>query len=90
MSVITGDAVPFVRDMGESEVVCECMKVLRQLFKEQVSKLAPRFRPGSFARIKVALWCSALPWCLAPAMKALFIIQSYKRCSVDRRTGEHY
>uniref|UniRef100_A0A8C4ZE07 Lysine demethylase 1B n=1 Tax=Gadus morhua TaxID=8049 RepID=A0A8C4ZE07_GADMO len=35
MSVITGDAVPFVRDMGESEVVCECMKVLRQLFKEQ-------------------------------------------------------
>lgn len=35
MSVITGDAVPFVRDMGEQEVVDECMKVLRELFKEQ-------------------------------------------------------
>ena len=47
MSVITGDAVPFVRDMGESEVVSECMKVLRQLFKEQVSQLAPGLRPAS-------------------------------------------
>ncbi|CAL8298829.1 unnamed protein product [Lota lota] len=35
MSVITGDAVPFVREMGEQDVVSECMKVLRQLFKEQ-------------------------------------------------------
>jgi len=37
MSVITGDALVFVRDMAEEEVVAECMKVLRELFKEQVS-----------------------------------------------------
>lgn len=36
MSVITGDAVPAVRDMEDKEVVDECMKVLRELFKEQV------------------------------------------------------
>lgn len=35
MSVITGDAVPAVRDMEDKEVVYECMKVLRELFKEQ-------------------------------------------------------
>lgn len=35
MSVITGDAVPSLRDMEEKEVVDECMKVLRELFKEQ-------------------------------------------------------
>ncbi|KAL7382463.1 hypothetical protein ABVT39_022906 [Epinephelus coioides] len=35
MSVITGDAVPTVRDMEDKEVVDECMKVLRELFKEQ-------------------------------------------------------
>ncbi|KAG8004905.1 Lysine-specific histone demethylase 1B, partial [Nibea albiflora] len=35
MSVITGDAVPVVRDMEDKEVVDECMKVLRELFKEQ-------------------------------------------------------
>lgn len=35
MSVITGDAVPAVRDMEDEEVVDECMKVLRELFKEQ-------------------------------------------------------
>ncbi|KAE8282267.1 Lysine-specific histone demethylase 1B [Larimichthys crocea] len=35
MSVITGDAVPAVRDMEDKEVVDECMKVLRELFKEQ-------------------------------------------------------
>lgn len=37
MSVITGDAVPAVRDMEDKEVVDECMKVLRELFKEQVT-----------------------------------------------------
>lgn len=36
MSVITGDAVPAVRDMEDEMVVDECMKVLRELFKEQV------------------------------------------------------
>ncbi|CAM9164321.1 unnamed protein product [Lampetra planeri] len=35
MSVITGDAVSAVRDMEDKEVVDECMKVLRELFKEQ-------------------------------------------------------
>uniref|UniRef100_A0A4W6DU99 [histone-H3]-N(6),N(6)-dimethyl-L-lysine(4) FAD-dependent demethylase n=1 Tax=Lates calcarifer TaxID=8187 RepID=A0A4W6DU99_LATCA len=35
MSVITGDAVPAVRDMEDKEVVDECVKVLRELFKEQ-------------------------------------------------------
>uniref|UniRef100_A0A672IRF9 CW-type domain-containing protein n=1 Tax=Salarias fasciatus TaxID=181472 RepID=A0A672IRF9_SALFA len=35
MSVISGDAVPAVRDMEDKEVVNECMKVLRELFKEQ-------------------------------------------------------
>uniref|UniRef100_A0A673AWT9 [histone-H3]-N(6),N(6)-dimethyl-L-lysine(4) FAD-dependent demethylase n=1 Tax=Sphaeramia orbicularis TaxID=375764 RepID=A0A673AWT9_9TELE len=35
MSVITGDAVPAVREMEDKEVVDECMKVLRELFKEQ-------------------------------------------------------
>lgn len=37
MSVITGDAVPFLRDMEEKDVVEECMKVLCELFKEQVT-----------------------------------------------------
>lgn len=37
MSVITGDAVTAVRDMEDKEVVDECMKVLRELFKEQVT-----------------------------------------------------
>lgn len=37
MSVITGDAVPAVCDMDNKEVVDECMKVLRELFKEQVT-----------------------------------------------------
>lgn len=36
MSVITGEAVPSVRDMEDKEVVEECLKVLRELFKEQV------------------------------------------------------
>lgn len=36
MSVITGEAVPAVWDMEDKEVVDECMKVLRELFKEQV------------------------------------------------------
>lgn len=36
MSVITGDAVLSVRDMEDKDVVDECMKVLRELFKEQV------------------------------------------------------
>uniref|UniRef100_G3NC89 [histone-H3]-N(6),N(6)-dimethyl-L-lysine(4) FAD-dependent demethylase n=1 Tax=Gasterosteus aculeatus aculeatus TaxID=481459 RepID=G3NC89_GASAC len=35
MSVITGEAVHAVRDMEDKEVVDECMKVLRELFKEQ-------------------------------------------------------
>lgn len=37
MSVITGDAVTVVRDMEDKEVVGECLKVLRELFKEQVA-----------------------------------------------------
>lgn len=36
MSVITGDAVTVVQDMEDKEVVGECLKVLRELFKEQV------------------------------------------------------
>lgn len=36
MSVITGEAVPSVRDMEDKVVVEECLKVLRELFKEQV------------------------------------------------------
>uniref|UniRef100_A0A8D3B9E6 CW-type domain-containing protein n=1 Tax=Scophthalmus maximus TaxID=52904 RepID=A0A8D3B9E6_SCOMX len=35
MSVISGDAVPAVQDMDDKEVADECMKVLRELFKEQ-------------------------------------------------------
>lgn len=36
MSVISGDAVSCVRDMEDKQVADECMKVLRELFKEQV------------------------------------------------------
>lgn len=36
MSIISGDAVSSVRDMEDKEVVDECMRVLRELFKEQV------------------------------------------------------
>lgn len=36
MSVISGDAVIAVRDMEDKEVMDDCMKVLRELFKEQV------------------------------------------------------
>lgn len=36
MSIISGDAVSSVRDMKDKEVVDECMRVLRELFKEQV------------------------------------------------------
>lgn len=36
MSVISGDAVSAVRDKEDKEVVDECVKVLRELFKEQV------------------------------------------------------
>lgn len=39
MSVITGEAVHAVRDMEDKEVVDECMKVLRELFKEQVTRV---------------------------------------------------
>uniref|UniRef100_A0A669F8D0 Lysine demethylase 1B n=1 Tax=Oreochromis niloticus TaxID=8128 RepID=A0A669F8D0_ORENI len=35
MSIISGDAVSSVRDMEDKEVVDECMRVLRELFKEQ-------------------------------------------------------
>lgn len=42
MSVITGDAVAVVRDMDDKEVVDECMKVLRELFKEYVSLSRPQ------------------------------------------------
>ncbi|XP_061903318.1 lysine-specific histone demethylase 2 isoform X1 [Entelurus aequoreus] len=35
MSVIAGDAVAAVRDLEDKDVVDECMKVLRELFKEQ-------------------------------------------------------
>lgn len=38
MSVITGDAVTVVRDMEDKEVAGECLKVLRELFKEQVTQ----------------------------------------------------
>lgn len=45
MSVITGDAVLAACDMDNKEVVEECMKVLRELFKEQVilSRLSHTF-----------------------------------------------
>lgn len=36
MSVISGDAVTLVQDMEDKVVMEECMKVLRELFKEQV------------------------------------------------------
>lgn len=36
MSVISGDAVTLIQDMEDKEVMEECMKVLRGLFKEQV------------------------------------------------------
>ena len=36
MSVITGDAVSSIIAMGDEEVVAEAMKVLRELFKDQV------------------------------------------------------
>lgn len=36
MSIISGDAVSAVGDMEEKDVVDECVKVLRELFKEQV------------------------------------------------------
>lgn len=45
MSVITGDAVPAVRDMEDKEVVDECIKVLRELFKEQVMLSLLKFNP---------------------------------------------
>ncbi len=45
MSVITGDAVPAVRDMEDKEVVDECIKVLRELFKEQVMLSLLMFNP---------------------------------------------
>ena len=37
MSVISGDAVPAVCELEDQEVVGECLKVLRELFPEQVS-----------------------------------------------------
>lgn len=36
MSVISGDAVSAVQDKEDKEVADECVKVLRELFKEQV------------------------------------------------------
>lgn len=36
MSVISGDAVTAVQDMEDKEVMEDCMKVLCELFKEQV------------------------------------------------------
>lgn len=45
MSVITGEAVHAVRDMEDKEVVDECMKVLRELFKEQVTRVRVRVCP---------------------------------------------
>ncbi|KAJ1200991.1 hypothetical protein NDU88_004809 [Pleurodeles waltl] len=35
MTVVTGDAVNFIKDMDDKQVIQECMIVLRQLFKEQ-------------------------------------------------------
>uniref|UniRef100_A0A674EWN1 [histone-H3]-N(6),N(6)-dimethyl-L-lysine(4) FAD-dependent demethylase n=1 Tax=Salmo trutta TaxID=8032 RepID=A0A674EWN1_SALTR len=35
MSVITGEALPSIRDMEDKDVADQCMKVLRELFKEQ-------------------------------------------------------
>ncbi|XP_064839006.1 lysine-specific histone demethylase 2 [Oncorhynchus masou masou] len=35
MSVISGEAVPSIRDMEDKDVTDQCMKVLRELFKEQ-------------------------------------------------------
>lgn len=36
MSIISGEAVPAVQDLEDKEVVDECLRVLRGLFKEQV------------------------------------------------------
>ena len=36
MSVISGEAVPSIRDMEDKDVADQCVKVLRELFKEQV------------------------------------------------------
>ena len=44
MSVVSGDAVASIREMEEKEVVEECMKVLRELFKEQVSPSYVRYK----------------------------------------------
>ncbi|KAF7211398.1 lysine-specific histone demethylase 2 isoform X1 [Nothobranchius furzeri] len=35
MSIVSGEAVPAVRDLEDKQVVDECMKVLRELFTEQ-------------------------------------------------------
>ncbi|KAG9479200.1 hypothetical protein GDO78_012724 [Eleutherodactylus coqui] len=35
MSVITGDAVTFIEDMDDKQVVKQCMVVLKEMFKEQ-------------------------------------------------------
>lgn len=48
MSVITGDAVAAVRDMEDKEVVDECVKVLRELYKEQVTEFAAASSPCCF------------------------------------------
>lgn len=37
MSVISGEAVTLLQDMEDKEVMEECMKVLRDLFKKQVN-----------------------------------------------------
>uniref|UniRef100_A0A3Q3EG92 Amine oxidase domain-containing protein n=2 Tax=Kryptolebias marmoratus TaxID=37003 RepID=A0A3Q3EG92_KRYMA len=35
MSIISGEAVPAVQDLEDKQVVSECLKVLRELFREQ-------------------------------------------------------
>lgn len=44
MSIMSGDAVSAVGDLEDSEVVDECLKVLRELFTEQVSTFGEHSR----------------------------------------------
>ncbi|XP_075069226.1 lysine-specific histone demethylase 2 [Mixophyes fleayi] len=43
MSVITGDAVIYIKDMDDKQVVKQCMVVLKELFKEQEVPLPVKY-----------------------------------------------
>lgn len=50
MSVITGEALPSIRDMEDKDVADQCMKVLRELFKEQVLELLSTLKRKPYIR----------------------------------------